>query len=99
MDATILLRDIGRSVREARTRVGITQRQLATRAGVSERLVRFVENGEARNVSIGRLISILDQLGLDLRVGDGGCTETPVAQDASYSNLLQQAVASWKSGE
>lgn len=98
MSATTLLRDIGRSVEKARKGAGITQRQLAALAGVSERLVRSVENGEAQSVSISRLISIMEQLGLDLCVVGSSVVE-PVTQDSSYSDLLQQTVASWKSEE
>lgn len=98
MSTVALLRDIGRSVGEARKSAGLTQKQLAALAGVSERLVRSVENGEAQNVSISRLISIMEQLGLDLCVVGSSVVE-PVTQDASYSDLLQQAVASWKSEE
>lgn len=99
MDLTLFLRDIGRNVRFARTAAGITQSELAASAGVSERLIRSVENGEARNVSIGRLVSILNRLGLDLRVGGDEPTGVPITQDPGYSDLLQRAVASWNCEE
>lgn len=95
MDLTMFLRDIGRRIRSARAEAGFTQGQLASSAGVSERLIRSVENGEARNVSIGRLVSILNQFGLDLYVGKIDPTGAQVSQGSEYSELLQQAVASW----
>jgi transcriptional regulator with XRE-family HTH domain len=37
--------DFGRSVRRARLAAGLTQSQLANRAGITERTVRSVEHG------------------------------------------------------
>lgn len=99
MGSELLLRDVGRRVRDARTAAGITQRQLAALSGVSERLVRSVESGEARSISVDRLAAILSQLGLDLRVEERPPVETPTEQDALYSSLLRQAVASWNREE
>lgn len=96
MDTATLLRYIGQEVRAARKSVGITQRQLAVLANVSERLVRSVEYGEAQNVSISKLASILGPLGLGLYVDNGTIAQgAPVTQDPSYGNLLRQAVAAW----
>ena len=96
MSTATLLRYIGQEVRTARKSAGITQRQLAALANVSERLVRSVENGEAQNVSISKLASILEQLGLGLHVDNGAIEQwAPVTQDPSYGDLLRQAVASW----
>lgn len=55
---------------EARARRGslrLSQRELAELAGVSERFVRFVEQGK-RTVQLDSLLSLLDTLGLELRV-------------------------------
>lgn len=55
---------------EARARRGslrLSQRELAELAGVSERFVRFVEQGK-RTVQLESLLALLDTLGLELRV-------------------------------
>jgi y4mF family transcriptional regulator len=55
---------------EARARRGslrLSQRELAELAGVSERFVRFVEQGK-RTVQLDSLLALLDTLGLELRV-------------------------------
>ena len=98
MDATTFCRDIGRRVRCERKAMGLTQRELASRAKVSERLVRSIENGEARGVSLDKMMSVLSQLGMGLQLVD--TPETPSStQDDSYSVLLRQAVESWGGGE
>jgi y4mF family transcriptional regulator len=45
----------------------LSQRDLAELAGVSERFVRFVEQGK-RTVQLESLLALLDTLGLELRV-------------------------------
>ena len=55
---------------EVRTRRGslrLSQRELAELAGVSERFVRFVEQGK-RTVQLDSLLALIDTLGLELRV-------------------------------
>ena len=55
---------------EARARRGalrLSQRELAELAGVSERFVRFVEQGK-RTVQLDSLLALLDTLGLELQV-------------------------------
>lgn len=54
-------------VRSRRTSLGLTQRDLADMAGVSERFVRFVEQGKP-SVQLDSLLAVLDTLGLELRL-------------------------------
>ncbi|QCB96177.1 transcriptional regulator [Arthrobacter sp. PAMC25564] len=55
-------------VRARRGRLRLSQRDLAELAGVSERFVRFVEQGK-RSVQLDSLLALLDTLGLELRLG------------------------------
>lgn len=55
-------------VRTRRSALGLSQRDLADLAGVSERFVRFVEQGKP-SVQLDSLTALLDTLGLELRVG------------------------------
>lgn len=55
-------------VRARRGALRLSQRDLAELAGVSERFVRFVEQGK-RSVQLDSLLALLDTLGLELELG------------------------------
>jgi HTH-type transcriptional regulator / antitoxin HipB len=59
--------DLAAEVRGRRGALMLSQRDLAELAGVSERFVRFVEQGK-RTVQLDSLLALLDTLGLELRV-------------------------------
>jgi transcriptional regulator with XRE-family HTH domain len=59
--------DSGQLVREARRRAGLTQRQLATRARVSQPTVARIERGEVRP-SLERVLELVRAAGFDLDV-------------------------------
>lgn len=59
-----ILRRVGERVRARRTRLGLTARELAERAGLSARFVSQLENGRA-NIAIGRLDAVARVLGVD----------------------------------
>jgi HTH-type transcriptional regulator/antitoxin HipB len=54
-------------VRKRRGALRLSQRDLAELAGVSERFVRFVEQGK-RSVQLDSLLALLGTLGLELRL-------------------------------
>jgi HTH-type transcriptional regulator/antitoxin HipB len=64
-------------VRTRRAALGLTQQDLADMAGVSERFVRFVEQGKP-SIQLDSLIAVLETLGLEL----GLATRTSRAADA-----------------
>jgi y4mF family transcriptional regulator len=55
-------------VRARRTALGLTQQDLAAMAAVSERFVRFVEQGKP-SIQLDSLTAVLETLGLELRLG------------------------------
>lgn len=61
-------RNIGSAVRTARLSQGLTQRQLAEKADVSERSVLSLELGDATGMRFDKLCAILSSLGLHLFV-------------------------------
>ncbi|MBT2597790.1 type II toxin-antitoxin system Y4mF family antitoxin [Arthrobacter sp. ISL-72] len=54
-------------VRGRRAALRLTQHDLAQLAGVSERFVRFVEQGK-RSVQLDSLLALLETLGLELQL-------------------------------
>lgn len=59
---------IGAAVRSARARQGLTQVELAERAGVSRRWLITLEQGHASRAELGKILDTLDALGLALTV-------------------------------
>jgi HTH-type transcriptional regulator/antitoxin HipB len=59
--------DLAAEVRARRAVLRLTQQDLAQLAGVSERFVRFVEQGK-QSVQLDSLLALLDTLGLELRL-------------------------------
>jgi y4mF family transcriptional regulator len=55
-------------VRARRMALGLTQQDLAAMAAVSERFVRFVEQGKP-SIQLDSLTAVLETLGLELRLG------------------------------
>ncbi|MEC4184760.1 helix-turn-helix domain-containing protein [Adlercreutzia sp. R21] len=94
--------EIGRSVQARRDSLGLTQKQLASIAGVSERLVRSIEAAEAQGVGLTKLEAVLAPLGLELKLVGAGQPKGESAssarvRDDEYEMLLQSAVDSWGS--
>jgi y4mF family transcriptional regulator len=58
---------IGRAVRDARRRHGMTQIDLAGLSGTSQRFISQLENG-VRNVTLSKVLDVLAVLGLRLDV-------------------------------
>lgn len=54
-------------IRARRKGLRLTQRDLADMAGVSERFVRFVEQGKP-SVQLDSLLAVLETLGLELQI-------------------------------
>lgn len=89
-------RQLGAIVREHRREFGLTQRELAERSRVSERLISSLETGDAKGIRLDKLLAVLDALHLSLNVdGDEDSNElsanSPV--DDTYARafeLMQQ---------
>lgn len=73
-------------VRSRRTSLGLTQRDLADMAGVSERFVRFVEQAKP-SVQLDSLLAVLNTLGLELQVA----TKTSQARHAEAGPGAREA--------
>ncbi len=62
--------DLGRLIREARTRAGLTQTALARRFGATQSWISEVENGK-ETAELGKVLKMLSFLGLKLDLSDG----------------------------
>ncbi|HET7931714.1 MAG TPA: helix-turn-helix domain-containing protein [Rhodanobacteraceae bacterium] len=62
---------IGRVVREARHRHGMTQAELAGLSGTSQRFISQLESG-VRNVTLSKVLDVLAVLGLRLQAVEAG---------------------------
>ena len=73
-----LPRQMGIAVRQARKEAGLTQKQLAKRADVSERLIIALELGDATGIRLDKLLKVLEALDLSLAVlGVGNDADEP----------------------
>ena len=61
-------RNAGRIARERRVQLGLTQREVAQRSGVSERTVYSFELGEKPGIHLSKMLAIYETLGLVLKV-------------------------------
>lgn len=78
-------RQIGHLVRIQRKKMGLTQKQLANAAGVSERLISALELGDAPGIQLDKLLKILSIVDLELlALPKENCpSEDPNARNAS----------------
>ena len=80
-------RSVGRIVREARKAKNITQRQLALRAGVSERLVLALELGDATGIRLDKLLHVLSALDLTLGIVGANVEDAPSRAPVPYASV------------
>ncbi len=98
MQSIAIPRQVGYPVRSARIEAGLTQEELAARAGVSRQLLMRLEAGRAPGVQLDKLMAVLDALDLHLFVTSGGegssgalpPIEHAVRQDARYDEALEE---------
>lgn len=77
--------DIGELVKKTRMERGMTQNELAEKSGVGRTRVVELENGKAYEMRYGRIVNVLNALGLDLRVVDYNAGR-PVLDDLLEAN-------------
>ena len=70
------LADLARDLREARQAAGLTQQELADRAGVNRLTVGRMENLSKGDMSVAALVRLLEAAGYDLKVVKTGHPRT-----------------------
>jgi len=81
--------DIGRLIREGRTRAGMSQTELASRFGTTQSWISEVENGK-ETAEIGKVLKVLSFLGMDLDLSDRRdrrLTERPTPPDDRFPDV------------
>ncbi len=66
----MLTDQVGALLKTSRKALGLTQKELARRAGVRERLWAEVERGERPNVSLETALRMLSEVGVSVRLDD-----------------------------
>jgi y4mF family transcriptional regulator len=89
MKVVLSTHDIASAVRGRRMELGVTQADLARRAGLSRKWVYDFESGKP-SAELGRVLAVLDVLGLHLEVG--AAAETPAGDPAAVDldQLLEE---------
>jgi HTH-type transcriptional regulator / antitoxin HipB len=84
------IRDLGAAVRGRRTDLGLTQADLAVRAGVSRKWVYEFEAGKPA-AELQLILRVMDALGLALDVGDTDGTRHPTrGTTADLDTLIEE---------
>lgn len=73
-------------LRTARTALGLSQKELARRAGVSQRLWSEVERGERPNVSLATALRMLSEVGVSVRLTDPLGTDRELRDPATAAS-------------
>ena len=79
------IRQIGQMVRTRRKELGLTQRQLANQAGVSDRFVVALELGDSAGARLDKLMTVFAVLDITLEMNiseEGNPAEADVKADA-----------------
>jgi transcriptional regulator with XRE-family HTH domain len=82
------LADVAEQLKEARRQAGLTQQQLADRAGLNRLTVGRMENLANNDMSVAALVRLLEAAGFDVKVVKAG-----------HSRTLEDILAEQRRGE
>lgn len=78
---------VGRNVRDARMRMGMTQTQLADSLGIGRVAVTNLETGK-RGLSVWELVKVCRELAIDLADIVAGCSDEPAIRAVTARRIL-----------
>ena len=80
---------LGRAIKDARTRRGLTQAQLARALGVQQNVVARLEDGGRADPRLSTVLAIAQALGMsvDTLAAEAGLTTAPVRRDVMQARL------------
>lgn len=73
----VLIQELGRAIRKGRNARGLTQAELAARAGLSLNTLNRLENGLFPDLGIKKAEAILGKLGMELNIKAAGSKKKP----------------------
>ena len=82
-------RELASTVERRRHQLGITQAELAQRAGVSRQWVNALEAAEG-NPSFANLVAVLDALGLGLEIAEIPAVHRPAVAHPDLDDLVNR---------
>jgi transcriptional regulator with XRE-family HTH domain len=85
----------GALLKRARTQAGLSQRDLAARAGTGQSAIAAYESG-ARQPSLPTLLRLLDAAGLDLRTHLAPIDEQDLLERESFQSLPAEEREAWQ---
>ena len=85
------LRELGNSVRQRRTDMGLTQVTLAQLSGLSRATISQIENGGIRDLSLTRTARLLGTVGLKVQVSPARDRHAPGGQPLTPKSALALA--------
>ena len=71
------IEQIGGTVRRMREERGMSRAELSARTGIGARTLYALETGESANFGLGKLLAVLEALGLKLSIDLEGVSPTP----------------------
>jgi HTH-type transcriptional regulator / antitoxin HipB len=83
-------RDLGAFIRDRRRRLGLDQRRLAEKVGVSRQWIIAVEHGKPR-AELGLVIQTLNVLGTSIKLGDPPAARKKAAATVDIDAIVQKA--------
>lgn len=78
--------ELGRAVRSARKRLGLTQAELAQQAQVSRAYLIMLEQGKGIRAELGRALSVIRALGLQIKL----IPNPPISFEDALEQLLDK---------
>ena len=91
-------RNAGKYALERRKELGMTQRELAQRSGVSERTIYSFELGEKPGMHLNNLLAIYRALGLSLVVERADPADVPSRDGRAQEQLIADFLAQMSGG-
>jgi transcriptional regulator with XRE-family HTH domain len=68
METLFDIQDLGREVAKLRRKQGLSQSDIAARAGVSRAMISDLENGQLHDPGVRKVLRVLKVLGMGVRV-------------------------------
>ncbi len=83
------INDLAAAIRGGRLRAGLSQEQVAARAGVSRQWVGELERGKP-TAELGLVLGLLDALELNLELDDRGSAGRPRTASVDLDGMLEE---------